>query len=176
MIKKAVSRFRLCTNKEVKIVISKKKQYKNICIDFHDSDFFHLAGLHKLKDKRNLLKGSKSRIFDNLINDNSLSEKLKTSKYYSDIEDRLLMVSDLQNILQKCNNIKVFSYKKNAAGFSKIEADYTIKFMYKQKQCYLFLNERNNNFYVCCSLIKEDRNFTLFNNQYKLEKVEWNNK
>lgn len=170
MIRECAIQYKKLTNYHFKIVISKNNLYKNININFCESDFFHLVGLHKLKDTQHLIRGSKTSVFNKLLYDDKLCESLEKSTYFNDIIIRLELCNALKGTLS--NKIDIYSYKKNASNFSKIEADYVIKFYYKKQQSYLFLVKRDDEYHVCNSLICDKRNMVLFNQQYKINKKE----
>lgn len=170
MIKESVISYKKLTNYHLKIVVCKNDIHKNICINFCDSDFYHLAGLHKLKDSQHMLRGSKTGVFNKLLSSDSLCERLEQSKQFEEITIRLELCGLLKDVLIKKTDI--YSYKRNASNFSKIEADYVIRFYYKKQQCYLFLVKRDKEYHVCNSLICEKRNMVLFNQQYKIKRKE----
>lgn len=170
MIKECAFQFKKLTNYHFKIVVSKNSLYKNITINFCESDFVHIAGIHKLKDKNHLIRGSKTNVFNLILTDDKLCKSLQNSYYLNDILLRLELCNNLKSILNK--KIEIYSYHKNASNFSKIEADYVIRFYYKRQQCYLFLVKRDTTYHVCNSLICDKRNMVLFNNQYKIHKQE----
>lgn len=166
MIRECALKYKKLTKYYCKITICKNLLYHNLFINFHESDFVHLAGIHKLKDMNHLIRGSKSNVFNKILTDELLCEKLEDSNYYQDIKTRLELCNSLTDILK--GKFSLYSYKKNASNFSKIEADYVLRFYYKRKQCYLFLKNRDGAYHVCNSLICDNRNMVLFNNQYKV--------
>lgn len=83
---------------------------------------FHLAGLHKLFDVKHLMRGSRTRLFNELLINDILCPKIEKSSYYGDISMRLELCLAIKSVLD--SKIDVFSYKKNASGFSKIQADF----------------------------------------------------
>ena len=119
MIKQSALKFQKILGYTIEIEFDGKR-YTPVFINFMPSDYFHLAGLHKLKDVN--FVGSKENIFK--------------------------------------NKFEIYPYKRNSNRWSKIKADYLIKFYYKSKQCFLFLKERDGVYYVCNSIIQDNKNYT----------------
>lgn len=170
MIKECILKYKKLTNYNFKIVICKNKLYHTVLINFKESDFVHIAGIHKLKDMNHLTRGSKTNVYNKLLVNDELCDKLEHSVYYGDIIVRLELCKELNTILT--GDFQIYSYRKNASNFSKIKADYVLRFIYKKKQCYLFLVKRDNAYHVCNSLICDNRNMVQFNNQYKITRKE----
>lgn len=144
--------------------ISKSDHFKTLCVNFTPSDYFHLAGLHKLGNLR--ISGSKRDIFYKILADNSFCDRIESSPKYKFIEDRILLLSRLRSVLDK--NFSIYSYKKNCNYWSKISADYLIKSKTLNGYSYLFLKERDGQFYVCASIFNDTRDYAVNLKPYKI--------
>lgn len=141
MIKQSALKFQKILGYTIEIEFDGKR-YTPVFINFMPSDYFHLAGLHKLKDVN--FVGSKENIFNKILTD--------------DILERINALNYMKNIFK--NKFEIYPYKRNSNRWSKIKADYLIKFYYKSKQCFLFLKERDGVYYVCNSIIQDNKNYT----------------
>lgn len=97
MIKSATKNFKKLTSYHFDINCSKRNVKKIVQISFNDEDFYHLSGLHKLKDIRHLMVGS--RIFLNVLADDELCSKIHNSLYFDEIKFRVELIKNLKQIL-----------------------------------------------------------------------------
>ncbi|WP_159649099.1 PBECR4 domain-containing protein [Erysipelothrix aquatica] len=168
MIEKCVRSYDKMTTNVYRFDLIKKKSRRKLNIVFNDSEFFHLTGLHYLRDIKNSLNGKRSKIFEKLKNGEIDFDIIRNSAYYEDIESRVLLCLNLDKILT--GPLEIYSYNKNAAGFSKIKSDYIIKFKYDWKQGYLFIVKRDEYFEICNCLIEDKRDFCQFMSPYGIER------
>ena len=171
MIKQSALKFQKILGYTIEIEFDGKR-YTPVFINFMPSDYFHLAGLHKLKDVN--FVGSKENIFNKILTDDILCGKIDSSIYIEDILERINALNYMKNIFK--NKFEIYPYKRNSNRWSKIKADYLIKFYYKSKQCFLFLKERDGVYYVCNSIIQDNKNYThrLYHLKFKKCKVKKN--
>lgn len=155
MLNKCAKAFRRLLDYEVEITFHTTDGCNTICIDFCESDFFHLAGLHKLIDIT--FPNSKASVLNLLANKPNYCNKLEKSVHYNKIKLRVELLNSLSYILK--SPIQVYPFKENNAKWSKIRADYVIKFFFESKQSILFLRKRKNNYYVCNSIIQNNSNY-----------------
>lgn len=167
MIYEAINNYAELTDYIYTIDFSKEYNAKRIILSFNKSDFYHLAGIHKLSDIRHMLRGSKATVFNKLVNDNRICSMVENSKYYRSISFRVELVSHLRYIL---NGIyKIFPYTKSVNQWSKIKADYVIKFKYHSKTCYLFLIKKGNVYHVCNSIFDSMSDYTVHLKPYAIK-------
>ena len=155
MIKQSALKFQKVLGYTIEIEFDGKR-YTPVFINFMPSDYFHLAGLHKLKDVN--FVGSKENIFNKILTDDTLCKKIDSSMYIGDILERINALNYIKNIFK--NKFEIYPYKRNSNRWSKIKADYLIKFYFKSKQCFLFLRKRDGVYYVCNSIIQDNKNYT----------------
>lgn len=122
--------------------IAKKHVVHKFILDFEKADFFHMAGLHKLKDVTILqTRKNKELIFDGISKGDISFAQIENSFFYHDIEKRLSYLGKLQGILD--SNQIVFQYLENKNKASCIKADYLLEEGYEEDIVYIFLSERN---------------------------------
>lgn len=122
--------------------IAKKQVDHQFIISFEKSDFFHLAGLHKLRDVTVLrLEKNKESIFNSIVNGDISFSQIENSFFYNDIERRLLYLGRLQSLLD--NNQIVFQYLESKNNASCIKAEYLLEEGYEKDILFMFLSQRN---------------------------------
>ena len=88
-----------------------QKERLSFDITFWQSDFYHLAGLHKLSDLPPFRRLRKPDTIAKIL-DGQLTESLaRKSDYFPQIEDRLILLANLEAFLD--SNDLVFRYDKN---------------------------------------------------------------
>ena len=126
----AVKEYSKLLNVEYHLILGRKNKAKNIRIIFDDTSWFHVAGLHYLKDIGiNHDKIALKPFFDGIILGNINEEYFRKSKYYDSILDRVDLLSRLDTIIEGIDNTNICIYgfdKKKAAFFTKIDGDYLI--------------------------------------------------
>ncbi|MDE6846912.1 MAG: hypothetical protein K2J99_14280 [Lachnospiraceae bacterium] len=123
--------------------IAKKQVDHQFIISFEKGDFFHLAGLHKLKDVTVLqVKKNKESIFNSIVNGEISFSQIENSFFYNDIENRLSYLGKLQSLLD--NNQIVFQYLESKNKASCIKAEYLMEEGYEKDILFMFLSQRNN--------------------------------
>ena len=135
-------------NYEYKFVVSRNFKEQIIMLNFKDVDFFHLAGLHYLKDisiPRNREKTINSVIHKKTITDSLIMK----SKIYQNptpdlnIKARIEELSVLEEYLDDDNLIRIYQNNKNHG--SAIDADYFIESKAKGNIVYIFIKKRDDN-------------------------------
>ncbi|MCH5281333.1 MAG: hypothetical protein J1E61_07660 [Lachnospiraceae bacterium] len=161
-IQEALSMFQHMTEYKYKFVISHKKVKYEIELNFHDKDFFHIAGLQHLKDidiPRNP-KMLYEKIENGKIDDTYLSKSTNYTKVrdsYANIKSRIYGVKFLEEFLDSKNLICQYVKYKNR--YSNIKADYFIKSVVHQITAYIFLKKRTGEKGYCiCSFFIEPKN------------------
>lgn len=121
--------------------IAKKQNMQIFNLTFEKTDFFHLAGLHKLTDIAAVQsEPNKEIVFNNIINGSISHDLIQHSRFYSSIHNRLSYLGDIGKILD--SNQIVFKYLSKSNRLSRIEADYLLENAHETDIIYIFLNER----------------------------------
>ena len=150
--------FEQLLDKKYHIVIGKKGTSVDLELEFEASDFYHLAGLHKLKGLE-ILSGKSEKIFLNILSGNISLSDVESSPFFSQIKKRMETLAYLENILD--DNRTIFKYHKNIA-YSHIQADYLLSTPYQNKDVYTFISQKKfnpkiiNNHYFCRSFFPKD--------------------
>lgn len=141
-LQKIATNFQNILNKQYYFEIAKKQKMIKFILSFEKSDFYHLAGLHKLTDIAGLHgEPNKEIIFDNIINGNIAYNIIRRSRFYQNISARLDLLENLENILD--SNQILFKYIRTKNHNSCIEADFLLKNAYKMDISFIFLSNRN---------------------------------
>ena len=110
---------------EYQIVLGKKNKNITLSIVFDEVHFFHLAGLQYLKDLSAVLSESREQIFRRILRGSLQKQMLESSKFYSEITDRIEYLSYLEQIMD--SNDTVFKYNSRLNVFSAVQADFLMK-------------------------------------------------
>jgi len=138
---------------EYRIVLGKKKKQISLSIDFEKLHFYHLAGLHYLKDLADTLKGDRAIVFDKILNGNITQALLETSRHYPEIAERIQYLTFLESIID--SNKTVFKYNKKLEAFSAIQADFLLKNEIQARNIFTFLSENPDGKYFCRSFFPQ---------------------
>ena len=165
LIYECAAKFILLQQYEYKFVVSKNRKTREIILDFYDSDFFHLAGLHYLTDisiprnKKETLKNiiEKKKITDSLLYKSRFFTHPEPDK---DIKSRMEELRFLEEYLDTDNLIRIYSIQNMKYLQSYITADYMIESQFKGASdvVYIFLRQRKEdpNTYCVTSFFKKD--------------------
>ena len=139
---------------EYQILLGKKRKNFLLNIYFEKLHFYHLAGLHHLKDFADTLKGDRDSVFDSILNGNITQSELETSKFYPQIKDRIEYLAYLEQIMD--SNETVFKYNPRHEAFSAIQADFLLKNEMHFRNIFTFLSEeKSNGKYFCRSFFPQ---------------------
>lgn len=121
--------------------ISKKLNLQKFILSFEQSDFYHLAGLHKLKDIELLQTGTrKSDLFEQIASGKISLEQIKKSNFYNGIESRIFYLEKFQELIDQ--NQSIFRYIDKNNKTSLIKADYLLENVSIPDILFIFLSER----------------------------------
>lgn len=128
-----------------------KNKLHRLELSFTQSEFFHLAGLHKLIDDTAQPRRLKREIiFQRILNNPvEMEALLSKSLYYSELQDRLLPLVNLEDLLD--SEHLIFRYNSNQIPYSKIRADYLISGKLDVTDVFIFL-VNNLELCNCCSI------------------------
>lgn len=138
-------------------VVSKNRKTREIQVGFIDSDFFHLAGLHYLKDI-SIPQARKDTLINIIEKKKITDELLEKSRFYNlpqsdqDVKSRIEELRFLEEYFDTNNYIKMFNIRNMKGSSSQIEAEYIIesRLPNSQKSVYIFLKRREQNPEVYC--------------------------
>lgn len=148
----------------------KSKLNKTIIINFEESDFPHLLGIHYLDDCNQFFLGRRKQVFRRIIKHDYLKEKIQNSDHYYKIIPRLEILIDFKNFIN--NNSELFFYEK--PNWTDIEADKVVKNFVSGKKSFFFLSRRNDvNYYVGRSIICSNEYFALSRNKKIIVDIHW---
>lgn len=140
-------------NKKYIFKLGRKGKTHIIELVFSEVDFHHLAGLKKLDDIKVLHK-NRSLIFKEILKGRITIDTIKKSVKFSEIENRLQCLRDLESYLDTVNDIYIYDSRKNIG--SKIPAEYLMKNMVNKTEVFYF-TVRNNGLFVGISFFPKDK-------------------
>lgn len=159
LIYECATKFVLLERYEYRFVVSKKRKTKEIFLNFRDSDFFHLAGLHHLTDisiprnRKDTLKNiiEKRKITDSLL---YRSRFFINSESDKDIKSRVEEMCFLEEYLDTDNLIRIYSTENMKHFHSNIDADYIIesRLPMTREVVYIFLKQREESPLMYCAV------------------------
>jgi hypothetical protein len=128
------------TNKEYIMTIGKKNQNRQFKLIFTNTDFKHLAGIHKLTDL-DIHNSKADAVLNYALNGALTVEDLRISYHFNEIKERMENLKNLENYLD--SNMPVFKWDTNKCGYSRINADYVLKEnVPNDRKAYIFLKEK----------------------------------
>ncbi|MBP5174875.1 MAG: hypothetical protein ILP07_03045 [Treponema sp.] len=139
---------------EYQIVLGKKNKNITLSIVFDEVHFFHLAGLQYLKDLSAVLSESREQIFRRILRGSLQKQMLESSKFYSEIADRIEYLSYLEQIMD--SNDTVFKYNSRLNVFSAVQADFLMKNEVLTRNVFVFLSlDQSTGKYFCRSFFPQ---------------------
>lgn len=166
----SASNFKNLLNIQYLLTFGRKNKISNLTITFNESNFCHLAGLHKLRDMPDLKR--KSSINYNLILEKRLTyNDLCISPFFCEIEDRLRILLKIETILDQENSNWKYCQEKNPFH-SKIKADYLIEHQNDESTSYIFITKNNSNPHHSCNSCFEFKSKDYTKNQTRLTLLE----
>lgn len=165
LIYECAAKFILLEQYEYNFIVSKNRKTWKIILNFCDSDFFHLAGLHYLTDIS--IPRNRKETLKNIIEKKKITESLLyRSRFFTnpepdkDVKSRIEELRFLEEYLDTNNMIRIYSTRNTKYLHSNITADYIIESQFKGSQdiVYIFLKQREENSDVYCvtSFFKKD--------------------
>lgn len=139
--------------------LAKKGKVYPIHLEFSEDQFHHLAGLQYLSDRYQLTRMNREIIFRNILDKKITIETLRSSKYFSKIEQRIQVLCELESLLDGCNLI----FKYDQPHFSKIKADFLFQgcIATGTETCVFTLKNRLDDSYFCTSIFpKTDKDYS----------------
>ncbi|TYZ20476.1 PBECR4 domain-containing protein [Selenomonas ruminis] len=115
---------------EYLIVLGRKGKTSTMHITFQPENFYHLAGLHKLKLRYKFQQKTSAKILANIVKGQLTVSQIENDDNFRKIVPRLIALQNLSTILEN-NDTKFFAYDNRKVSFAtKITADYLAKGSY----------------------------------------------
>lgn len=159
-------------NYKYQFTLGRKGKLTKIVLGFSETDFHHLAGLHKLRDT-NIARANRSAIFRQILDGHITYHTLTKSRFLPTIQSRLDSLPYLESLLDA--NQLVFRYNKNSYPYSAIEGEFLLKMGVGTLFgiIFLFLDRSEQGIYFCRSFFPMERaDYTKGQLQYTLLKKE----
>jgi len=180
LIYDAAAKFLVLEQFEYHFVVSQKRRLQTINLNFIDTDFFHIAGLHYLTDiaiPRDRTKTMDEILIKHTITDPVIGRSVhyvsKDSK--TDVKSRIEELRFLEEYLDTDNFIRIFNVRNQKGMSSVIRADYLIESWFKGSSdtVYIFIRQREENpeYYCIVSFFKKNEVAYGGDNVYWMEKI-----
>ncbi|MBC1353818.1 hypothetical protein HB837_15520 [Listeria innocua] len=114
---------------EIVFVLGRKGESLKVKLIFHETDFFHLAGLHKMDDI-SLIKGKAKGVFEAILQNRLTYKDIENSTKIDSVNERLHIIKSLIDIFSQENNY--FKFLKKVIPYSQIKWKYLISFSYNE--------------------------------------------
>ena len=160
-ILQAAKSFKNLLDVEYQILLGKKNKQLNLSIDFERLHFYHLAGLHYLKDLADTLKGDRGIVFEKILDGKITQADLESSIHYPEIKNRIKYLVYLESLMD--SNETIFKYNPALEAFSAIRADFLLKNQVQARNIFIFLSgDKSNGKYFCRSFFPQtDKDYSL---------------
>lgn len=160
--------FQKLINTQYEIIIGRKSQMSKIILNFSETEFAHLAGLHKLVDNEFFRTASRKKVFDYALDGKIDYETLTKSEKFDFVKERIEYFEFLESMLDSNDIIFKYNSKKNV--FSLIQADYLLQSAHDSRDIYIFLDRlENSGSHFCRSFFpKGDKDYTAGQAKYTL--------
>lgn len=172
LLKECASSYQKLMDYEYRFILGRKGKLTEMILRFSDTDFHHLAGLHKLKDIV-IARANRSIVFWQILEGRITYETLAKSQFLPQVQSRLNSLPHLESLLD--GNQIVFRYNKKIYPYSTIESEYLLKMGNGTilNITFLFLDQSEQGIYFCKSFFPMERiDYTKGQMQYTLLKKE----
>lgn len=180
LIYDAAAKFLVLEQFEYHFVVSQKRKLQTINLNFIDTDFFHIAGLHYLTDI--VIPKDRTKTMDEILIKHTISDRIVSKSVYyvsedskKDVKSRIEELRFLEEYLDTDNFIKIFNVRNQKGMSSVIKADYLIESWFKNSSdtVYIFIRQREENpeYYCIVSFFKKNEVAYGGDNVYWMEKV-----
>ena len=180
LIYDAAAKFLVLEQFEYHFVVSQKRKLQTMNLNFIDTDFFHIAGLHYLTDI--VIPKDRTKTMDEILINHSITDQtISRSVHYvskdskKDVKSRIEELRFLEEYLDTDNFIRIFNFRNQKGMASVIEADYLIESWFRNScdTVYIFIRRREENpeYYCIVSFFKKNEVPYGGDNVYWMEKV-----
>lgn len=123
----AAETYRRMTAVEYHIVLGRKGKMHLLDIEFPPENFYHLAGLHKLKRSYSLFQDASARVLKKILSGEMGMDMIRDDQNFQKVEKRLMALSELEEILDKTDT-QFYEFNSRKVWIpTKITADYVAK-------------------------------------------------
>ena len=160
--------FQKLIDTQYEFIIGRKGQMSKIILNFSETEFVHLAGLHKLVDNEFFRTASRKKVFDYALEGKISYDTLMKSENFDFVKERIDYFEFLENMLDR-NDI-IFKYNAKRNVFSLIQADYLLQSEHTGRDIYIFLDRlEDTDLHFCRSFFpKGDKDYTAGQTKYTL--------
>lgn len=160
--------FQKLIDTQYEIIIGRKGQMSKIILNFSETEFVHLAGLHKLVDNEFFRTASRKKVFDYALDGKIDYDTLTKSENFDFVKERIEYFEFLESMLD--SNEIIFKYNSKKQVFSLIQADYLLQSAHNSRDIYIFLDRlKNSDSHFCRSFFpKGDKDYTAGQSKYTL--------
>lgn len=160
--------FQKLIDTQYEFIIGRKGKMSKIILNFSETEFVHLAGLHKLVDNEFFRTASRKKVFDYALEGKISYDTLTKSEHFEFVKERIEYFEFLENMLD--SNDIIFKYSANRNVFSLIQADYLLQSEHTGRDIYIFLDRiEDTDLHFCRSFFpKGDKDFTTGQRKYTL--------
>lgn len=157
LLLKAAQKYKSLIGTKLIIIVGRKNKQETIIINFKSYNFYHLAGLHKLKDIQAIKGKNTSNILNRILKGKLTDEMIEKSSSYNQMKERLKIISEFPEVLKNDKIVWKFN-KVRANGWSKIKWDYLIDYETSKREAYIFLRYNNDTQdYYCVSAFNKGK-------------------
>lgn len=176
ILKQAAECYKSLLTKEYRVILGRKNKAIELKIQFLSDQFYHLAGLHKLKMQYSFKTKAHSSVLKEIVKGHITCEYIKDDENYIEVKQRLDALTKLENILDS-NSTQYYEYNIKKVRFpSRLTAEYLIEgTLNGEKYIFTFLIMKNK-ICACKSIFyKEKYDYTLGQTKYTLLLLEKTN-
>ena len=160
LLLEAANKYHSLSGSKLIITLGKRGTTSEIVVDFKPSNFYHLAGLHKLKDIQVVRGHNTANVLNKILKGKLTNAMIEKSSFYNDMKERLKILSEFPDIL-KSNKIVWKFNKVRISRWTKIPWDYLIDYGIGDNETYVFLRAKgNSNHCFCISAFRKTKDYT----------------
>lgn len=160
LLLKAAKKYHSLNGSKLIITLGKKGTLSEIIVDFQASNFYHLAGLHKLKDIQAVRGYNTTNVLNKVLKGKLTNAMIEKSSFYDDMKERLEIISEFPDILKSNKVIWKFN-KVRITRWTKIRWDYLIDYGIGNNETYVFLKTKgDDNHCFCISAFRKTDDYT----------------
>lgn len=172
LLQKCAVAFDRLTGYQYRFTLGRKGKLKEIVLGFGETDFHHLAGLHKLKDI-NIARDNRQTVFRDILSGRITYQTIEKSAFVHESHLRLETFQFIEDLLD--GDQLVFRFNKKVLPYSAIDGDFLLKMGdgIALNISFLFIDKEDCGNYFCRSFFPMERtDYTKNQMQYTLLKKE----
>ena len=172
LLQQCATSFARLTGYQYRFTLGRKGKLTEILLGFNQTDFHHLAGLHKLKDI-SIARDNRQIVFRNILAGKITYETIAKSAFVTESRLRLESFQYIEDLLD--GDQLIFRFNKKLLPYSAIDGDFLLKMGdgIALNISFLFIDKEDCGVYFCRSFFPmEKRDYTKEQMQYTLLKKE----